>query len=72
MATSRRIKTLSIAIIEVVSAGVNTVRIPQLTPTIFSPNTPLNFQRETEQTANQPARNICPSRPTLPCAERPR
>ncbi|MEQ9000905.1 MAG: hypothetical protein RID53_30930 [Coleofasciculus sp. B1-GNL1-01] len=72
MATSRRIQTLSIAIIEVVSAGVNTVHIPQLTPTIFSPSTPLNFQRETEQTANQPARNICPSRPTLPCAERPR
>lgn len=72
MATSRRIQTLSIAIIEVVSAGVNTVSIPQLTPTIFSPSTPFNFQREREQTANQPARNICPSRPTLPCAAQPR
>ncbi|MEQ9484385.1 hypothetical protein [Coleofasciculus sp. F4-SAH-05] len=72
MATSRRIQTLSIAIIEGVSAGLNTVSIPHLTPTIFSSSTPFNFQRETEQTANQPARNICPSRPTLPCAERPR
>lgn len=72
MATSRRIKTLSIAIVEVVIAGLNTVSIPQLTQTISSPSTPFNLQRGTEQTANQPARNICPSRLTLPCAERPR
>ncbi|MFW5765945.1 MAG: hypothetical protein ACOC07_17435 [Coleofasciculus sp.] len=72
MATSRRIQTLSIAIIEVVSAGLNIVTISQLTPLIFSPNTPFNFQRETEQITHQPAGTICPSRPTLPCAERAR
>ncbi len=73
MATSRRIQTLFIALIEVVSAGLNTVSMGATnTNYFFSPITPFNFQRETEQTANQPARNICPSRPTLPCAEQPR
>jgi len=72
VATSRRIQTLSIAIIEIVSSGVNTVRIPHLTPTIFSPSTELNFQRETEQITHQSAGTICPSCPTLPCAAQPR
>jgi hypothetical protein len=72
VATSRHIQTLSIAIIEVVSAGLNIVSIPQLKPLIFSPSTDFNVQHEMDQITHQSAGTICPSRPTLPCTEQPR